>query len=111
MKYPRSIPDDYRRNLWNLETMLDRAQYYPEADGEPDTMHVHITPETADEMSAQLHGTPNNVLIIQTDKGRFQIEVVPSGLTIIGLDALNSQLVTAARSGNIIEVWLQGERS
>ena len=85
MKYPRSIPDDYRRNLWNLETILERAQFYPAADGEPDTLHSHITPDTADEMRTELDAAPRNVLIIQTQHGRFQI-TVGDVMTIVCLD-------------------------
>lgn len=102
MKYPKSVPDDYRRNLWSLETILERAQFYPEGDGDPDTMHVHITDKTADEMTAQLQSTPNNVLIIQTSQGRFQI-TVSNVMTIVCLDA-HSGISVRPTAANTIEV-------
>ena len=102
MNYPRSIPDDYRRNLWNLETLLDRAQFYPEEGSETDTLHAHVTPETADEMKAQLEATPRNVLIVQTTRGRFQI-TVGDVLTIACLDA-HAGVSIRPTASNIIEI-------
>lgn len=102
MKYPKSIPDDYRRNLWNFESLLESGQFWPVADGEPDTFHSYFGAEHTDEMLAQLRSTPRNVLIIQTPHGRFQI-TVGDAMTITCIDA-HASISIRPTSGNTIEI-------
>jgi hypothetical protein len=102
VSYPKSMPDDYRRNLWDLECLIEAATHYPDEEGGPDVVHMTTTPERADAIAARLNGQPRNVLIVQTANGRFQIEV-GDVLRIISLGA-HSGLSVQPTSSNIIEV-------
>jgi hypothetical protein len=99
--YPKSMPDDYRRNLYDLESIIEWGQYYPDDEG-TEKFHVQMQPARAELIEARLKATPRNILIIQTKHGRFQIDA-GDVLTITCLDAYTG-LSVRPTSGNVIEV-------
>jgi len=100
-RYPESIPDDYRRNLYDLESMIEWGQRYPDEDGGPDVVHMTTTPEHADLIAARFAEIPRNVLIVQTPRGRFQIDVSDYGIRVVCLDG---SIVVAPYLANIVDL-------
>lgn len=102
MSYPKSMPNDYRRDLYDLKNLIEMGTHYPDEDGGPDVVHMTTTPERAAAIAARLNSTPRNVLIVHTGRGRFIIET-GDVLRITCLDA-HARLSVQPTSSNSIEV-------
>lgn len=85
MTYTRNIPDDFRRDYHDLRGLIEMGTYYPDEDGGPDVFHATLSPRRAQEIEARLKKLPENTIIVQTGRGRYQI-TVGDDLTIIALD-------------------------
>ena len=61
-------------------------------------MHIHTPGTTHDGLSL-----PANVIIIQTARGRFQIDVSEDGIRVVCLD-IDGEIAVYPRTANIVDI-------
>jgi hypothetical protein len=101
----RNIPDDFRRDYFDLRGFLEMGTHLTDDDGH-EVYTVTIGSKRADEIAARLDATPRDIIYVQTEQGRFQIEVGKT-LTITLIDVLGKRVLIDKPNSNQVELIVQ----